>query len=383
LPKYRITHANGTTEEVDIELITPVEQAGTPINKALFDSIKNDLTAFGNRIDLSNVYNAGTLTTATKTITDDLSSNAEWEVVSDKEIYNKFTGTTIKAGSITSSKYMKLFVDGDATTFGVNNDTTITITKPYSYKLKSIKAKIGIQSSKYLRIGTTSALNDGTYQSFACDVNGTDTTFSFSNNTTTQTSFYMCGVASTSASASQSYDVKLYELYAMTYDASCNVVTYTYTDTIKDGTIIKVRTPSNINTAKPTVFKVGSYEVCVGVVPANTDFELVYRNSALSIYNQVRNISVKTGTVADGDTIPQTAGYNHYAYMVSPTMSSYLSVYNTYELRFVGYRIVCEVDQSTRKVTSRAYIEASSSNSGSPTTNYTSITANYIEIAWN
>lgn len=41
--KYRITHSDSTTEDVTIELITPVTVQGTALNKALFDSIQADL----------------------------------------------------------------------------------------------------------------------------------------------------------------------------------------------------------------------------------------------------------------------------------------------------------------------------------------------------
>lgn len=44
-PKYTITHSDNTTEEVSIDLATTVTTQGTPLNKALFDSIKADLDA--------------------------------------------------------------------------------------------------------------------------------------------------------------------------------------------------------------------------------------------------------------------------------------------------------------------------------------------------
>lgn len=44
-PKYTITHNDNTTEEVSIDLATTVTTQGTPLNKALFDSIKDDLDA--------------------------------------------------------------------------------------------------------------------------------------------------------------------------------------------------------------------------------------------------------------------------------------------------------------------------------------------------
>lgn len=384
MPKYRITHTDGTTEEVDIELVTPVITEGTPINKALFDSIQTDLiTNCNNRIDLSTVYNAGTLTTATKTITDDLSSNTVWEILSDTEIYHRKSRTTIKASNIYNNYAMSRFVDGNASSFGVYRNATITITKPYSYKLKSIKAKIGIDNSKYLRIGTVQALTSGTYQNFSCSSSGTDTTFSFSSNTTTQTNFYMSGFAGTSASAS-SAEIKLYELYAMTYDTTCNVVTYPYSNTIKDGTVIKVRTPSNINTSIPTIFKVGNYEVCVGIASANTDYELIYRSSALTVSSQVRNMSIKTGTVNDGETIPQTAGFEHYMYFVSAnSFSANRTESGSYEIDGSGFGVTCSVNQGTRVVTAKAIARVKRDTSDSYQESSVSATANYIEIAWN
>lgn len=41
--KYTLTHANGTTELVQIDLATPVTTAGTPLNRYLFNSIQADV----------------------------------------------------------------------------------------------------------------------------------------------------------------------------------------------------------------------------------------------------------------------------------------------------------------------------------------------------
>lgn len=43
--KYRITHEDSTSEVVTIDLETPVTTPGTPLNKTLFDSIKDDLNS--------------------------------------------------------------------------------------------------------------------------------------------------------------------------------------------------------------------------------------------------------------------------------------------------------------------------------------------------
>lgn len=41
--KYRITHEDGTTESVQIDLLTPISTEGTAIAKAYLDTIRNDL----------------------------------------------------------------------------------------------------------------------------------------------------------------------------------------------------------------------------------------------------------------------------------------------------------------------------------------------------
>lgn len=46
-PKYRITHADNTTEEVSIDLSTAVTTQGTALNKALFDKIDKYLCPVG------------------------------------------------------------------------------------------------------------------------------------------------------------------------------------------------------------------------------------------------------------------------------------------------------------------------------------------------
>jgi len=367
-----------------IRLATPIETPGTPLNKVLFDNLQNDLTTnYTNRIDLSTVYKVGTLATETRTIVDDLRAGISWDIIGDTEIYNNIAKTTIKTNRIYSDYTMNRFVDGNANSFAVYRTATITITKPYSYKLKSIKAKIGVEDSRYLRIGTTSGLNSGTYQNFSCNYSGTDTTFVFSDNTTTQENFYMGGFTNTSASSS-SEEIKLYELYEMTYDTDCNIITYNYSGTIKDGTIIKVRTPSNINTSIPTIFKINNYEICVNIAEANVDYELVYRDGALNVYNQVRNISIKTGTIGDGETIPKTAGFKNYRYFVSAnSFSSNCTESGQYEIDGSGFGVTCSVNQATRVVTAKATARVKRDTGSSYQSETTSATANYIEIAWN
>lgn len=61
-PKYTITHNDNTTEEVSIDLATTVTTQGTPLNKALFDSIKDDLDARLLIADKATTIEAQTLT---------------------------------------------------------------------------------------------------------------------------------------------------------------------------------------------------------------------------------------------------------------------------------------------------------------------------------
>ena len=42
--KYTLTHADSTTEQVQIDLATPIQTQGTALNKVTFDSIQTDLT---------------------------------------------------------------------------------------------------------------------------------------------------------------------------------------------------------------------------------------------------------------------------------------------------------------------------------------------------
>ena len=47
VPKFRITHADNSTEEVSIDLATTVTTQGTPLNKVLFDKIDKYLVPVG------------------------------------------------------------------------------------------------------------------------------------------------------------------------------------------------------------------------------------------------------------------------------------------------------------------------------------------------
>lgn len=90
-----------------------------------------------------------------------------------------------------------------------------------------------------------------------------------------------------------------------------------------------------------------------------------------------KQMSIKTGTISNNGTIPQTSGYSNYLYFVSPN-----DVFGTAStggnFSTVGFGVECEVDQSTRKVICRMATQSSGSS-----TSYTGGTANYLEIAYN
>ena len=90
-----------------------------------------------------------------------------------------------------------------------------------------------------------------------------------------------------------------------------------------------------------------------------------------------KHFSIKTGTVNDKATIPQTSGYKHYMYMVSPKQVGYRTL--------DGMLIKCEVNQSTRKVIVGCYSDWWQSPSGKDDEwrGWVSGTATYIEFAWN
>jgi hypothetical protein len=84
-------------------------------------------------------------------------------------------------------------------------------------------------------------------------------------------------------------------------------------------------------------------------------------------------ISVKTGTISNGGTIPQTAGYTNYIYFVSINNLKYG---DNVSGGFSTFPIKCSVDQSTRVVTCVCECYNYSTQA------YQYGTANYTEIAW-
>ena len=91
--KYNVTHSDNTTEQVQIDLATPVTTQGTPINKALFDSIISTYNLVGR-------YNAPTVNSSASQ-----SSGSYIPVFSSSTTP---TGFSVTAGTSSSSAYRAL-----------------------------------------------------------------------------------------------------------------------------------------------------------------------------------------------------------------------------------------------------------------------------------
>lgn len=377
VPKYRITDNNGNiiADNVTIEMITQMIQEGTPMNKELFERFENDyLSQIACKMDLSNVYNVGELSVEPRTITSNFTDPSSWKEESTLKVIHPASGFTISTTRVYSdSSNMINFVDGNDSTSAIYDSYYINFERPVAWKLKRLNAYVrGEYSSgtyKALRISLdTSFKTAGAYTSYSSDQQQTNI-FDF-NIDTAQTNFYMKSV--TGSSSITNYDIRAYELYSITYETNCNIISYEYPYTIADGTVIKFKTPTNLNETIPTVLKLGNIEINIGMRLANTNYEVIYNDTSRSSGKESSlPISIAVGSISNGSTIPQTPGFTQYAYFVSPksggaTYSINTSAGSTYS---VNTNVVCNVDQITRKVTSTV----SGSNAS----------ANYIEIAWN
>lgn len=105
--KYTLTKEDNTTELVQIDLATPLQVVGTPLNKATFDSIKTHL-------DLIGKYNTPTI-----------SSSASVTSGSYIPTYTSATNPTgfevTASSSYQSSNYPWVALDGDTTTYWQKN----------------------------------------------------------------------------------------------------------------------------------------------------------------------------------------------------------------------------------------------------------------------
>ena len=387
-PKYRITDNNGNiiADNVTIEMITQIIQAGTPINKELFERFETDYSnQIACKMDLSNVYNVGILTTEPRTITTSFNDPSTWREESTTKISHTLSGFTILASKVYSDTNSLIkFVDGKSDTNAINDSYYLTFQRAVPWKLKRLNAYIrgeyGSGTYKQLRISLDTEFNtSGKYIAYSSDQQQTNI-FDV-NLDTAQTSFYMRSITGTNSTTT--YDIRAYELYSITYETNCNIISYAYPYTIADGTVIRFRTPTNLDETIPTVLKIGNAEVNLNLRKANTNYEIIWNDE--SSINASLPISIKTGTISDGGTIPRTEGFLNYAYFVSPNSAGADSAEsNSYEADGNGWSITCSVNQSSRVVTSKAVSKTRRDSSNEYTGITTkSATVNYIEIAWN
>ena len=88
-------------------------------------------------------------------------------------------------------------------------------------------------------------------------------------------------------------------------------------------------------------------------------------------------LSVKTGAISHGGTIPQTAGYSNYLYLVSPnTLYAYNNTEYSASSDGTGVDIRCSVADRLVTCQIRVY------SAGLGWSELAGGTANYIEIAW-
>lgn len=97
-----------------------------------------------------------------------------------------------------------------------------------------------------------------------------------------------------------------------------------------------------------------------------------------------KQMSIKTGTISSGSTIPKTSGYSNYVYIVTPNNpSNNLDAYTDYADLYAGFRMNCSVNQSTRIVTATTSAFYYSNGNSNGWINTKTFSVNYLEIAWN
>lgn len=186
----------------------------------------------------------------------------------------------------------------------------------------------------------------------------------------------------------------------------------------ENGKIINIIAPATLTNSTLNVNNLGD-KVVNGNLIENKEYTLIYNGSSFDIQEHPKfstetqaedgtdnysimtplrvkqaftnygkpssNFQIKTGTISDGGTIPQTSGYSNYVYFVSINVGEYNSYADDYTSNYDSTAIKCSVEQSTRRVTAKVgWWKIRGSSSGSTSRYYYgSATANYIEIAWN
>ena len=161
-PLYDISDSNGNLiySAVKIEMITKLLQAGTPLNKALFDIIDKILTTHSNTIKRIGRYNNPTISEYTHIKTDNL-LNGEWTEVDTRKITNGSAIIKTQIGTPANA------VDGDLNTFWNFRETqnyyyTIDMGRAISIKTLKMKATDTYSGRKVLVYGSNTEGSLGT-----------------------------------------------------------------------------------------------------------------------------------------------------------------------------------------------------------------------------
>lgn len=373
--RIKITHDDGTSEYVTIERADEPVEIGTPINKALFDSIQADIDGItvGRYFEPVHSYiYADNEKTYERSHIPIMASNSQ----------NGFVAT----GTTSSTSYYNLFAENKTITIRENQYVDIELDKAI------IPKEIKFQNT-YARHYKILASQDGiTYDTLVEDIEAPYDYVDAVVNLSSVNKLYKyirlqnLGNLNNSSSARNFRITKAIVNEIVRNDLSLDIP-------LKElpNQRIMIHTPIEQDTLYPTQITFENM-VCQlnGNVSPNQKYELVYINGLLQIEKEldsspvIPNLSIKTGTISHGATIPQTAGYTNYIYFVSPYSAGADSAEtNSYTADGNGWAITCQVNQTTRVVTSQATSKTRRDSSSTYTGITTkSATANYLEIAW-
>ena len=363
----------------------PIEE-GTNINKKLFDRVDNDFLyeqANRMRVDRYNVpeYELNNDRNLLKLNSEEFEKITEYEnnsIVniqipnkgikkegnilpttgwSEVKAYTQYTSGNfeITASSYNSSSYRAYYAsNGDISSCwrASSSYNTHWLTIKLDVPRIITKIKTYVSAGSYLSNWKIQGSNDNTtWDDLFISTENDSTLTEHELSTSKEYLYYRIYIAMTASTNCSIYEIETSEYYATIEDFP-NLQNYLSLNNLEPKEIIFDKAP-----------KVGDI------------YQLIYKEDKFYGFNIIdsinRNISIKTGTIADGGVIPKTDGFTNYAYIVSPasgtaTYSIRTSTSATYE---VTVAISCSVNQSTRAVVSKV-----SGVSG---------TANYIEIAWN
>lgn len=155
-PRYNIKDNGGTSiySNVQIDLATQVTTAGTPLNKALFDSIQTDLNS---RLLISNKATTGEATTGTN----------DTKYMTPKKVQDKFDNLTTSASYTNSTTTPATY--------------TLVDFSNYSNKIISVVGRFHTSSHSSSAIGklTIAGTSIDIHQSTTGDASGTSAVLNF------------------------------------------------------------------------------------------------------------------------------------------------------------------------------------------------------------